>query len=142
MAVDEQQGAREQTRRHGHGVAVIEADEHKAEPGRAVAFGAGFQVAQEGFFEFENTLDAVGSDGGPSGMGGSGEEDIFELIAAGGKDGGTLVDFGGIEQIEDREMLDGEDFVHAFEAEAALAVEEVGDVGLLESGLLGEVEAR
>jgi hypothetical protein len=38
-------------------------------------------------------------------------------------------------------MLHGKNFVHAFEAEAALAVEEVRDVGLLESGLLGEVEA-
>lgn len=38
-------------------------------------------------------------------------------------------------------MLDGKDFVHAFEAEAALAVKEVGDVGLLESGLLGEAKA-
>ena len=38
-------------------------------------------------------------------------------------------------------MLHGEYFVHAFEAEAALAVEEVGDVGLFESGLLGEEQA-
>jgi hypothetical protein len=38
-------------------------------------------------------------------------------------------------------MLDGKNFVHAFNAEAALAVEEVGDVGLLESGLLGKPEA-
>ena len=38
-------------------------------------------------------------------------------------------------------MLDGEDFVHAFEAETALPVEEIGDVGLFESGLLGEPEA-
>ena len=38
-------------------------------------------------------------------------------------------------------MLDGEDGVHAFEAEAAFAVEEIGDVGLLESGLLGEPES-
>jgi hypothetical protein len=38
-------------------------------------------------------------------------------------------------------MLNGEDPVHAFEAEAALAIEEVGDVGLLEPGLLGQTEA-
>jgi hypothetical protein len=38
-------------------------------------------------------------------------------------------------------MLNGEDFVHAFEAEAALAVEEVGDMSLFESSLLSEMES-
>ncbi|PYX48854.1 MAG: hypothetical protein DMG83_00455 [Acidobacteria bacterium] len=38
-------------------------------------------------------------------------------------------------------MLHIQDFVHAFQAEAALAVEEVGNVRLLEAGLLGEAEA-
>ena len=38
-------------------------------------------------------------------------------------------------------MLNGKDFVHAFEAETALAIEEIGDVGLFESGLLGESES-
>ena len=58
--------------------------------------------------------------------------------ALGGTTGGALVDLGGIEQVEDGEVLDVEDFVHAFDAEAALAVEEIGDVGLFESGLLGK----
>ena len=35
-------------------------------------------------------------------------------------------------------MLDRKDFVHAFEAEAAFPVQEIGDVGLLEFSLLGE----
>lgn len=38
-------------------------------------------------------------------------------------------------------MLNGEDAVHAFEAEAAFAIEEIGDVGLLEPGLLSQTEA-
>jgi hypothetical protein len=38
-------------------------------------------------------------------------------------------------------MLDGEDAVHALEAEAALAIEEVGDVGLFKSSLLRQTEA-
>ena len=38
-------------------------------------------------------------------------------------------------------MLDGEDFVHAFEAETAFLVEKIGDVGLFESGLLGQPKA-
>jgi len=76
------------------------------------------------------------------GSGGSvGEHDVFKFVAARRQDGGALVDFGRIEQIEYGETLDGEHFVHAFEAEAALPVEEVGDVGLLESGLLCEPEA-
>lgn len=37
-------------------------------------------------------------------------------------------------------MLYGENLVHAFDAEAAFFVEEVGDVGLFESGLLGEMK--
>jgi hypothetical protein len=38
-------------------------------------------------------------------------------------------------------MLDGQYPVHALEAQAALAIQEVGDVGLLESCLLGQAEA-
>ena len=38
-------------------------------------------------------------------------------------------------------MLDGENAIHTLKAEATLAIEEVGDMGLLEAGLLGETEA-
>jgi sorbitol-specific phosphotransferase system component IIA len=37
-------------------------------------------------------------------------------------------------------VLDGEDPVHTLEAQAALAIQEVGDVSLLESGLLSQPE--
>lgn len=37
-------------------------------------------------------------------------------------------------------MLDLEDFVHAFDAEAAFTVEEIGDMSLLESSLLRKAE--
>ena len=37
-------------------------------------------------------------------------------------------------------MLNRQDFVHALEAETALAIEEIGDVGLFESGLLRQAE--
>src|ERR1017187_4482820 len=73
--------------------------------------------------------------------GGVGEEDIFKFVAAGRQNGGSLVYLGGIEQVEHGKMLHGEHFVHAFEAQAALPVQEVGDVGLLEFGLLGESKA-
>jgi len=38
-------------------------------------------------------------------------------------------------------MLDRQDLVHAFEAKTAFLVEEIGDVGLFESGLLGQPKA-
>ena len=38
-------------------------------------------------------------------------------------------------------MLDGQDPVHAFEAQSALTIQEVGDMSLLKAGLLGETEA-
>ena len=111
-------------------------------PGGAVGFHVGPEFAEEAGLELEDGEDAIGGDE-RAGDGGSGigEQDVFEFVGAGREDGGALVDLGGIEQVEDGEMLDGENFVHAFEAEAALAIEEVGDVGLLESGLLGEAES-
>ena len=38
-------------------------------------------------------------------------------------------------------MLDVENLVHALDREATLPVQEVGNVGLFESGLLGEAES-
>src|ERR1017187_5082927 len=38
-------------------------------------------------------------------------------------------------------MLNGQDPIHALKAEATLAIEEVGDVGLLETRLLCQAEA-
>ena len=69
------------------------------------------------------------------------EQNILKLIVAGRQDGRALVDFRRIEQIEHGEMLHVQDFIHAFEAEAALAVEEVGDVSLLKARLLRQAEA-
>ncbi len=66
---------------------------------------------------------------------------VFELIVAGRKDAGALVDLLGIEQVEDGKVLYIQHLVHALDAEAALAVEEVGNVGLLETGLAGQAEA-
>lgn len=74
------------------------------------------------------------------GDGGIGEEDVLELIVAGRKNGSTLVDLRGIEEIEHGEMLNGENPVHALNAEAALAIQEVGYVSLLESCLLSQPE--
>jgi len=142
MAVNEQRGTRKQTGIHGHRFLGIDLDEHEAVPSGAVAFGFGAQVLEECFLELEDFLHVAAVDQGLSGgSGGVGEQNVLEFVAARRQDGGTFVDFGGIEQIEDGKMLHGEDFVHAFEAETAFLVEKIGDVGLLESGLLGQPEA-
>ena len=141
MAVYEKSCSGHEARMHAEGFAGIELNEDEAVPAGAVAVGFGSQLVQEGFLKLENIFDVHGGDERLGGGGGEiGEENVFKFVGAGRQDGGALVDLGGIEQIEHGKMLDGEDFVHAFEAEATLAVEEVGDVGLLESGLLGELE--
>ena len=141
MAVDQQRGARFEARRHGEDILVVDTDQDEAVPIGTASIGPGLELAKESFPELEDGLDLIGSDDGLSGGDGrGGQQNVFEVVRAGRKDGSATVDFGELEQIQDREMLDGKDFVHAFEAKAALAVEEIGDVGLLESGLLGEAK--
>lgn len=142
MTVDQERGSGEQAGRHSLGVAGIELDQDEALPVGTGAFGFRLQFVQEGFLEFEDVLHMhAGDEGLGGGGGGIGEDDVFEIVGAGGNHGGALVDLGGIEQVEDGEMLDLEDLVHALDAEAALVVEEVGDVGLFESGLKCQAEA-
>lgn len=80
----------------------------------------------------------MGSSGRDEGVG---EGDILKIILAGRQDCGAEVDLGGIEQIEDGEVLDVENLVHAFQAESTFLVEEIGDMGLFKSGLVGELKA-
>jgi len=70
-----------------------------------------------------------------------GDHHVFEFVLARREDRGALVDFGRIYKIQHRKMLHVENFVHAFQAEAALAVQEVGDVGLFEAGLFRQTQA-
>ena len=78
-------------------------------------------------------------------MGGSdgsvGKQDVLKVIVAGRHDGSAFVDFGGIKKIEYGEMLNSQDPVHALKAQTTLAIQEIGDMGLLESGLLSQTEA-
>jgi len=142
MSVEQQGGAGGEAGRHGGGVPGIELDQDEAVPGGTVALGIGLELVEKGLLELEGPQNAVGGDQGTGGgSGGVGDEDVLELVGAGRQDGGTLVDGSGIEQIEDGKMLNRKDFVHTFEAEAALAVEEVGDMSLLESGLLRQMES-
>ena len=84
----------------------------------------------------------AGDQGLGGGHGAVGQEHVFELVAAGRQDRSPFVDLARIQQVEHGEMLDGEHFVHAFQAEPAFAVEEVGDVRLLEPGLLRQSKSR
>ena len=68
-------------------------------------------------------------------------EHIVEVVVAGRSDAGALVDFAGIEQIQNGKALDIQHLVHAFDAQAPFAVEEVGNVGLLEAGISGQAQA-
>src|SRR5262249_51174638 len=107
----------------------------------AVAVDFRAHLAQEALLKFVDLLDMHAHDewfgGGDLAVD---HEDIVELIVARGSDRRALVDFGGVEQIENRKVLHIQDLVHALEAEAALAVKEIGNVGLLESGQLGQVK--
>ena len=142
MAVEQQRCSCRKAGRHRKGFFGSEPDEHETLPCGAVSFGHCLKPSQECFLEFEDIKYVHAGDERLSGRGGGiGKDYVFEFVVAWGKDGGALIDLGGIEEVEYAEVLDGEDGIHAFEAEAALAVEEVGDVGLLESGLLCQPES-
>jgi len=59
----------------------------------------------------------------------------------GGKMDARLLTSEGSSRSKHREMLNGQDAIHALKAESPLAIEEVGDVGLLEARLLCQTEA-
>lgn len=127
---------------HAHRVLGVELDDYEALPGGTAANRRGAQAAQEGFLVLEDVFHVHGGDERPGGGGMSvGDDNVLELVAAGRHDGGSLVHRGGIEQVKHGKALHGEDLVHAFQAQAALLVEEIRNVGLPESGLPGEAEA-
>ena len=142
MAVDQERGSGQQAGVHAHTFAVVHLDEHEAFPLLAVAFGLWFQLLKKSFFKFQDFFDVHAGDEGLSGGDGSvDEEDVLEFIIAGRQDGSALVDLGGVEQVEDGKMLDSQDAVHALEAQAALTIQEVGDVSLFKASLLRQTEA-
>ena len=69
------------------------------------------------------------------------DQHVLELVVARRQDRSPLVDLGGIQQIEHRKMLHRQHPVHAFQAQTPLSIQEVGDVRLLETGLLRQPEA-
>jgi len=142
MAVDEERGSGREAGGHESGLVGVEPDQDEALPGSPVALGVGTKLVKEGLLELQDFLHVHADDEGlGSGGGEIGEDDVFEFVVAGGNDGCALVNLSRIEQVENGKVLNLKDFVHALDAEAAFAVEEIGDMGLLESGLLGEAES-
>jgi hypothetical protein len=100
-------------------------------------------LAKERFLEFKNGENLERGDDRVSSSDGRGYEDnVVELVVAGRKDGSAAVYLRGIEEIENGELLGRKDFVHAFQTEATFSIEKVGEVGLPESDLLGQANAR
>src|SRR5579863_475603 len=102
MAVDQESGSWHEAGIHAHGLFGIDFDKYEAVPTGTVSFGIGSELAQERLLELEDFFYVHAGDERLGGSGGSvGEQNIFEFVGAGRQDGGALVDFGGIEQIED-----------------------------------------
>ena len=142
VAVDEESGSEGKAGMHCGGFAWFQPDEDESLPRQAVVVRIGPDAMKERLLELQDFFDVHADD---QRLGGSDEgvskNDVLKVVGTGRQNGGALVDLGGIEQIEHGEVLDLENFVHAFKAESALAVEEVGDVGLFESSLVGEAES-
>src|ERR1700693_5934592 len=123
MTVDEERCARQKARVHAHAFAAVDSDEHEALPLLAIAFDFRLQFLEKAFFEFQNFFDVhAGNEGMGSCDGSVSEEDILEFVVAGRNDRSALVYLGGVEQIQNGEMLDCQDPIHAFETKATLAV--------------------
>lgn len=136
VAIDQERGAGKKTGIHAHAFAGVGFDEDEAFPAGTVAFDFGLELLQKALLEFKDLFHVhAGEQGVRGGDGAIGEDDALKFVIARRNDGGTFVDLGGIEQIEHRETLDRQDAIHAFEAEATFAVQEVGNVSLLEAGL-------
>ena len=142
VTVEEEGGAGQHARIHTHAFAGVHFDDDEAFPAVTVAFHGRAEAAEESLLEFQDFLHVHVHD---EGFGGGdvrfGDNDAFEFVLAGGDDGSPFVDFGGVEQVEDGEMLNSKDLIHPFQAETALAIEKVGDMCLLEAGLFGQAQA-
>ena len=127
---------------HAHPFAGIRLDEHEALPVFPIALHFGAQLLQETLLELQNFLHPQAHDAGLGGGDGARhQENVVKLVRAGRQDAGAFVDLAGIDEVKHGKALYFEHFIHAFDAQAALLVEEVGNVRLLETGLLGQAQA-
>jgi hypothetical protein len=142
VTIDEEGGAGQKTRVHAHTFAGINLNEDKAFPAVTGGLHGRAEAAQESFLELQYVLYVhAGDKGFGSGHGAFDQENVLKLVFGGRHDGGAFVDFGGIEKVKDGEMLHFEDPVHAFDAEATFAIEEIGDMSLSKTGLCSQTQA-
>lgn len=141
VAIDEERGAGEKTGIHAHAFASVGPDEHKTLPARTITFDVRFQLLKKTFLEFHDVLDVHADEKRMrSGHSSISDKNILKFVIAGRQNRSALVHLRGVKQVQDREMLDGQDAIHAFEAESALAIQKIGDVSLFEAGLLCQAE--
>jgi len=141
VAVEDGDGSGGKERVHGGGLQGVGADGEEALPVGVAGGGAGAVVVQAGGGDLNGFNDRGGVDSGVVHGGGGGDDgDDLNGLASGGwrRCGGGEFER---KEVFDGEVLRGEDAVEAFEGESAFAIEEVGDVSLLEAGLLGETAA-
>jgi hypothetical protein len=139
MAIEDGDGSRGDDGIHRGGLLGVGADGEEALPVSVGGGGAGTVVVEARGGDLDGFDDGCGRDAGLV-HGGGGGDDRNDLGGVAGGDGSGGGEVEG-KNLLDVEVLCGEDTVEAFEREGALAVEEVRDMSLLETGLLGETAA-
>jgi hypothetical protein len=127
---------------HGGGLLGVGADGEEALPMGVFGGRTGAVIVQAGGGDLDGFDDGRGGDAGFI-HGSGGRDDGHDLDGVAGRNRERGLRRGEIERqdLVDGEVLRGEDAVETFEGKGAFAIEEVGNVGLLEAGLLGEAAA-
>jgi len=93
---------------HGDRIPGISFDDHEAEPGFAIAVDRGLHAPQQVLSKLHDRFDVQAGDLRLGrGNAGLGEHYVFKFVLSRGQDGGTPVDLGGVEQLEDGKALHG-----------------------------------
>jgi hypothetical protein len=141
VTVEDNSSAGQETGKHTHSFAGVYGDCQESFPSLAVTLKTRAEAAEKRCSELKDLLDHHAHD---DGLGSSDTAihyaDILKAVVAGGQNGGAFIDFGGIEKIENRQVLGSENSIHSFQAETAFKVEKIGDMSLLETGSLGQFQ--
>ena len=135
MAINEHDGFREQKRIHGLGVSCRNADGDEALPGPAGVGDVGLERLENSGLEMKHGLDGGRANVGLKERGGVGHD--WNRVACVVKRGVVGLAEDG-KQVVGFEVLCGENAVHCIQGKLPAAMEEIGEVGLPESGLPGE----
>lgn len=123
MAIDQNNGTRLESGLHTGTRISIDANKDEALPFLTIAFRLRTQAPQKRFFEFQNVFNGLVREQRLLSCDGRiDKDDILKFVVTRGQNAGTLVDLCGIEEIEDREALNGQYFIHTLETQAAFAV--------------------